>query len=150
MKGSLSSENIIFYLRLSSSLTSEFFDLESKIRLEGKTLIPVDIVSMLELLKVKNNAPVVVVVKTSSEFNYFRKKVYKILTYLLNSERIELFVASSFDQANIKKYQGRKFYHFVKLPVSSDFFARSISKTIDIKSGELRSWPGGDRASYHL
>ena len=150
MKGSLSSENIVFYLKLSSKLGEEYFGLERRLRTEGKTVIPVDLVSMLELLKIKNNAPVVIIIKSSQELAYFKKKTHKILTYLLSSERIDLFMASSFGQVNFKKYQGRKFYNFVKLPVSMDFFARSISKTIDIRQKSLQAWPGGDRASYHL
>ncbi|MBT4790402.1 MAG: hypothetical protein HON90_02430 [Halobacteriovoraceae bacterium] len=136
-------EQWIFYLKLTKELSKDYFILDQKLKQSDKSLVPVTMKSLLESTKKYKSIHVVIVVKSFQEFRYFNKKVKKMMKYLMMTERVHIYIASSFVAMNDPSIMKRDFYNFMKLPVSIDLFCHSIARTIDLRDKQANIWPGG-------
>lgn len=140
----------IFYLKLSKNLPDEYLTLDQNFKNHGKSLVPIGLKSLLECIKKGQKAHVVIVVKSYGELKYFNSKVKKMMKFIMRSERIHLYIASSFSGINDPTIMRRDYYNYVKLPVKMTTFCESVSKTIDVKENQGLVWPGGVRPKMSL
>ena len=143
-------EHWIFYLKLTRDLPEEYLVLDQKFKQSNKSLIPIGLKSLLECTKKNKSIHVLIVVKSYQEYKYFHKRVKKIMKYMMMTERVHLYIASSFSGINDPSIMKRDFYNFVRLPVGMETFCRSVSHMIDIKESQVLNWPGGVRPRMGL
>ena len=143
-------EHWIFYLKLTRDLPREFLLLDHEFKKNRKSLIPVTLKTLLECTRKNKSIHVLIVVKSFGEYRYFHHKVKKILKYLMRTEKVNLYVASSFGIVNDPSIMKRNYYEFIKLPVNLKQFCGSISELIDSKEMQYNSWPGGVRPRLSL
>jgi hypothetical protein len=143
-------EHWIFYLKLTKDLPEEYISLDQKFKKSNKSLIPVTLKSLLECTKKSKSIHVLIVVKSYQEYKYFTKKVKKIMKYLMMTERVHLYIASSFVAINDPSIMKRDYYNFAKLPIKMDTYCQSVSHMIDAKESQVHNWPGGVRPRMSL
>lgn len=143
-------EQWIFYLKLTKDLPEEYFSLDQTFKKTNKSLIPINIKTLLECTKKNTDMHVLIVIKSYREYRYFMKRVKKIMKYLMMTERVHLYIASSFTTVNDPAIMKRNYYNFVKLPVHMESFCGSVSKMIDSKENQAHHWPGGIRPRMGL
>lgn len=140
----------IFYLKLQRELPREYFQLDQKFKNSGKSLVPVGVRGLTEMIKKNKSVHVLIVIRNIDEYKYFSFKVKKTMKFLVRTGRVHLYIASSFNGVNDTAIMRRDFYNFMKLPVSFNYLCQSISKTIDMKEYSSHQWPGGIRSKFQL
>lgn len=138
-------EHWIFYLQLSKNLSEDFFFLDESLKKSKKSLIPVTLKSLLECARESRAIHVLIIVKSYSEYKYFHRKIKKLIGYMMMTQRIHLYIASSFDGVNDCFIMKENYYNFIKLPVELETFSQSVSHMVDTKESQLNHWPGGIR-----
>lgn len=138
-----SKEHWIFYLKLQKDLPKEYLVLDNHFKSRNKSLIPISIKGLLDCAKTYKSIHLLIVIKSYKELRYFDVKVKKLLKYLMRTDKINIYVTSSFSVVNDSTVMKRDKYNFIKLPVSVDYFCGSVSRMIDIKEARLHEWPGG-------
>lgn len=134
----------IFYLKLGSKLPQHFFEMDQEFKLQGVSLVPISFSNLLEVTRGEDAVPVIVVVSSIAEANYYVKKLMKLIRVLLRYKRIDLFKASSFSFLNESaQLKTRDNYHFFSLPVSRTQFCDTILTRVTEKSTNVLKWPGG-------
>ncbi|MBD65229.1 MAG: hypothetical protein CME62_08480 [Halobacteriovoraceae bacterium] len=142
--------NWVYYLKLQKDLTDEFLTLDSKIKQNGKSLIPVTLGTLQEIVHDQSSLHLIIVIRTMREYSYFNRKVKKIMKYYIRSGKVSLYIASSFNGVNDTAIMKRDFYNFVKLPVSYKYLANMVSDMVDVKEFGVEKWPGGLRSSFQV
>ena len=141
----------IYFLKLTPTLSSDYLVLDRKFKSFGKSLVPIGLKNLLCSVPSTGYVNIFIVIKNVEEFRFYQKRVVKILKYLLRTEKVRVYIASSFsndvDFHLIKKDQ----YNYIKIPVSFEYLCGSISKSIDLSrnKGHAR-WPGGIRSTFEL
>ena len=143
-------EHWIFYLKLTKNLPEDFLVLDQSFKKHNKSLVPIGLKTLLECIKKNGSVHVLIVVRSYREFRYFDKKVKKILKYLMRTDKVHLYIASSFSGVNDPSIMKRDHYNFVNLPVKISDFCESISQVIDMKETQVYKWPGGARPRMTL
>lgn len=136
----------IFYLKLSPDLPDHFLALDNELKNYGFSLLPVSLPNLVELLKTNENCPVLMVIPGRKQANYYVKHVSKYVKNLLRFDKIDLFVASSFEFINeSSKISYRANYHFFPLPMKTkELCDKIVSSHLD-RVVESKVWPGGKR-----
>lgn len=143
-------EQWVFFLKLSKDLPKEFFTLDQQFKASSKSLVPVGLSSLSSMVSSGRRIHVMVIVRNVSEYNYFKLRVVKILKYLMRSDKIYLYVASSFSSINENQIMRKDHYNFIKIPVATSFLCGSISNMIDMRDTGGYKWPGGLRSNFQL
>ena len=143
-------EHWIFYLKLSQDLPEDYLVLDNELKKTQKSLIPVTLKTLLECAKKGRSVHVLVVIKSYKDYRYFHKRVKKIMKYLMMTERVHLYIASSFTAVNDPSIMKKNFYNFVRLPVEIEPFCRSVSGMVDLSESKANTWPGGVRPRLSL
>ena len=143
-------EQWVYYLKLQKTLPPEFLIVDQKLKTNLKSLVPISIKGLVEASKQGKSLHVVIVIRTVDELRYFNKSVKKYMKFLIRTGKVNIYIASSFSGINDSSIMRRDFYHFVKLPISTDYFCNSVSRTIDIKESKSHKWPGGMRSKFQL
>jgi hypothetical protein len=143
-------EHWIFYLKLKKNLSEEFLYIDREFKEKNKSLIPIGLKGLLNGIKNYKSIHVMVVIRNYQELRYFETKVKKIMKYVLRTEKVHLYVASSFNSVNDVTVMKKNHYNFIKLPVSTEYLCGSISRSIDIKETHVDTWPGGSQPRMRL
>lgn len=143
-------ETWIFYLKLQKALPKKYFRLDQEFKRFGKSLVPVTIKSIGDLIKKNKKIHLMIVVRNLDEYRYFNSKVKKILKFLVRTGRVNLYVTASFSAVNDNSIMRRDFYFFMKLPVSYEFLCQSVTRVIDSNELHAHKWPGGSRSQFKL
>lgn len=143
-------EHWIFYLKLQRELPQEYLMLDQHFKLFTKSLVPVGVRGLTEMVKKTRRIHVLVVIKSIEEYRYFNKHVKKTMKFLVRTGRVNLYIVSSFNGVNDTAIMRRDFYHFMRLPVSYQHLCQSVSKIIDTKELTSFKWPGGVRSQFKL
>ena len=143
-------DDYIFYLKLNKELPSEYIALDQTFKQSKKSLIPIGLKALLECTKKYQKIHVVIVVRNYQEYKYYVKNVKKILAYFMRTERVHLYIASSFAAVNDPGIMKRDYYNFTKLPVQLNSFCDVVSKMVDISGVQTHHWPGGKRPRMTL
>ena len=97
-------EQWIFYLKMQKNLPMEYFSLDQRFKEYGKTLIPMEMKSLLDIIKKSPSVHVLIVIRSMDEYKYFRKRIKKIMKLLIRSGKVHLYMVSSFSSGRaIKK-----------------------------------------------
>lgn len=136
-------EHWIFYLKLNKDLPREYLALDTEFKKHGKSLIPITLSTLLETTKSKKSIYVLIVVRNSTELKYFQAKIKKVMKYFMKTERVHLYIASSFQTINDPSIMKKDYYNFVRLPVQIEEFCGKVAKNIEIQEGQVFTWPGG-------
>ena len=140
----------IFYLKMKRNLSDDYLYLDDEFKKHNKSLIPVNIKDLTEYAQKTKSVHVLIVVRNQQEYQYFMKKVQKLLKYMLLTDKVHIYVASSYRSVNDHSIMKRDYFHFVKLPVKISHFCESISEMIDHSESRINSWPGGRRPRLSL
>ncbi len=143
-------EHWIFYLKLTKNLTRDFISLDAEFKQHNKTLIPIGLRSLLECTRKRKSIHVLIVIRSYREYRYYHKKVKKLMKYMMRTDKVHLYFASSFQLAHDPSILKRNHYEFVSLPVHMEKFCTRISELVDIKEQRFNSWPGGVRPRLSL
>lgn len=143
-------EQWVFFLKLSRELPKEFFTLDQHFKSSGKSLVPVGLKALGSMLSQGGNIHVMIVIKNIDEYRYFKNRVVKILKYLMRSDKVHLYVASSFSSVNDNQIMRKDHYSFIKIPVATSYLCGSISSMIDMRTIGGSKWPGGVRSKFQL
>lgn len=143
-------EQWVFFLKLSRELPREFFTLDQQFKSGNKSLVPVGLNALSSMVAGRKSIHVMIVVKNVSEYIYFKTRVVKILKYLMRSDKVYLYVASSFSNVNDNQIMRKDYYNFIKIPVATSYLCGSISNMIDMRESGGYKWPGGLRSNFQL
>ena len=135
----------IYFLQLSRNLPREFLLIDQQMKSFNKSLVPVSLKGLIETASSNASVHIVIYIKTVTELSYFKRRVRKILKYLMRNSLVNIYIASSFSNINDGSLLKQNQYNFVKLPCLNSQFCESISKMVDSKDTELNHWPGGTR-----
>lgn len=140
----------IYYLKVTKYLPEEYLALDQQFKKHGKSLVPISLRALLDSIRKGQRAHVLIVVKSFNEYKYFNKKVKKILKLIMRSDRVHLYMASSFSSINDPSIMKRDYYSFSKLPVRMDSFCSKVANTIESRENKSLVWPGGVRPKMSL
>lgn len=143
-------EQWVFYLKMSRDLPKEFFSLDQHFKASGKSLVPVGLKALSSMLSQGGNIHVMIVIKNIDEYRFFKSRVVKILKYLMRSDKVFLYVASSFSNVNDNQIMRKGHYSYIKIPVATPYLCGSISKMINMKTSNTYQWPGGVKSKFQL
>lgn len=143
-------DNWIFYLKLQRELPREYFLIDQQFKQSAKSLVPVGIKGLTEMVKKSRRVHVLIVIKNLDEYKYFTKNVKKVMKFLVRTGRVNLYIASSFNGVNDTAIMRRDYYHYMKLPVSYKYLCGHVSTTVDMKEQNSFKWPGGVRSQFKL
>ncbi len=143
-------DNWIFYLRLKKNLPEDYLSMDQHFKAYGRSLIPIGLKALLEATKNKRTIHLLVIIKSYQDYRYYVRRVRKIMKYLMRTQRVHLYVASSFSLANDPLVIKKNYYSFVKLPVRMDRFCEFVSTSIEVRESNLLHWPGGVRPRLSL
>jgi hypothetical protein len=140
----------IYFLKLSKDLPEFYLNLDQNFKRFDKSLVPITLKSLVESVKRNDEIHLVVVIRSFREFEYFNKKVRKMLKYIVRQERVNIYMASSFSSVNDPSIMRKDFYNYIKLPVDMNLYCESVATMIEVKNLKLKKWPGGMRPRMSL
>ena len=143
-------EQWVFFLKLTRDLPRDFFSLDQHFKSSSKSLVPVGLKALSSMLSQSGNIHVLIVIKNIEEYKFFKTRVVKILKYLMRSDKIYLYVASSFSSVNDNQIMRKDHYSFIKIPVATPYLCGSIANMIDMRTNGARQWPGGYKSKFQL
>lgn len=143
-------EQWVFYLKLARELPKEFFSLDQSFKASGKSLVPVGLKALSTMLSQGGSIHVLIVIKNIDEYKFFKTRVVKMLKYLMRSDKVYLYVASSFSSVNDNQIMRKDHYSFIKIPVATSYLCGSISNMIDARITGSLSWPSKTAAKYEM
>lgn len=140
----------IYFLKLSKELPEFYLKLDQNFKKFDKSLVPITLKSLIESSKSNEELHLVIVIRSLKEFEYFQKKVRKMLKFIARQERINIYMASSYSNVNDPGIMRKDFYNYVKLPISMNLYCESVATMIEVKDQKLKKWPGGVRPRMSL
>ena len=140
----------IYFLRLSKNLPSDYFAIDKAFKEHGRHLVPMDIVGLNECVDKDETMHVLIMIKKVSELRYYEKKVKKILKYMLKRPNVKVYFLSSFSAVNDPTLIKQGAFHFMRIPLSVNYFVGAVNKQIEIKEMKKNLWPGKLRHSNQL
>ena len=140
----------IFYLKLRKELSDDFLLLDQHFKLHGKSLVPIGLKAFLDSIKHGQTANVLIVVKSIDEFKYFHRKIKKVLRFVMRSDRVRIYMLSSFSLVNDPSIMKGNQYSYFPLPVQLTQFSEEVCKDIDYNENVSLTWPGGVRPKLTL
>lgn len=143
-------EQWVFFLKLSRELPREFFALDQQFKACNKSLVPVGLKSLSSMVTGNKSVHVMIIVKNVAEYKYFKTRVIKILKYLMRTDKVYLYVSSSFSSVNDNQIMRKDHYNFIKIPVATSYLCGSISNMIDMRDTGGYKWPGGLKSNFQL
>jgi hypothetical protein len=136
----------VYYLNLSNSLDSNFLELDSKMKENGLSLVPVNLEDVYSIVRSKQNIHIMIVVDKASKLVHFNKRIRKIMMLLLRRETINFYVLSSFERLDDKtRLMNRENYFFTSLPCSLSGYTNALARVINNKDQKINAWPGARR-----
>lgn len=143
-------EHWVFYLKMGRELPRDYFSIDQHFKSMSKSLVPVGLKSLSTMVSQEKNVHVLIVIKNMDDYRFFKRRVIKILKYLMRSDRFYLYVASSFSSVNNNQLMRKDHYNFIKIPVATSYLCGSVSNMIDMKTSGGLKWPGGYRSKFKL
>jgi hypothetical protein len=147
--GQTENSSFVFYLCLTDVLPSSYFSFSLRMKKEGMTVVPVKFDQLQKVVAVSDQAEIIVVtsIRNTQEALFYHRNVRKHLKYLLKSERITLFLLSSFSKLNDQKnHLVKRNYFFLKYPMELGLVCQLLARFLELKKEESRKWPGGKRS----
>ena len=144
------SEHWIFYLKLTKELKEDYLLLDTEFKKTGKSLVPVNLTTLVDSVRRGQEANLIIVIKSKSELRFFQRRVQKIFKFLMRSERVNVFIASSFYSVNDPALMRKNFYHYVRLPVRVEKFCNMVNDELINVETNKEYWPGGNRGQTRL
>ncbi len=140
------SEVYIFFLRLDSNLTEDYFQLAAYFKQYCISLVPVSAQEILEM-ESRNREYVLCLNTSMTTDSIFKRYQKKFLNFSLLSRKFCLFDLSSFSKIEIApKAEYARSYHHFSLPIEMEEVVVDIALAIYEDRTKKQVWPGGRRA----
>jgi len=138
-----SSEVYVFFLRLESNLTEDYFHLASYFKQYCISLVPVTAQELLAI-ESKNREYVVCLNKNMGTDSVLKRHLKKFLGFSLLSRKFCLFDLSSFSKIEIapKAEYAKSYFHY-QLPVDIEETVVDVALKIYQDRTKKQNWPGG-------
>jgi len=139
--------NFVFFLKLQNRMPASYFRLSSWLAKFKITLIPI---TPRELPGLEGNGKRRIIVVFCPDLNSYKNYLifrHQYLDFALGAGKFQVVDVGSFGPLkNAHKYNRKKCYNFIQLPVRLEAVVKEVVMMFYSEHSEYGKWPGGRRA----